>query len=71
MKVGATGCQHHFVGLDLLVGHVQHNVTEKATLSHPVHGHEGVMVVPFGVVRDAVPVAIYQLHAPLHHGTAV
>lgn len=59
------------MGLDLLVGHMQHNVTEQATLPHSVHGHEGVVVVAFGVVRDAVAVAIQQLHASLHHGAAL
>lgn len=71
MEVRATGRQHHFVGLDLLVGHVQHNVAEQATLPHPVHGHEGVVVVAFGVVRDAVAITIQQLHASLHHGVAL
>lgn len=68
VEVGAAGRQHHFVGLDLLVGDMQHDVAEQATLPHPVHGHEGVVVVAFGVMRDAVAVAIQQLHASLHHG---
>lgn len=67
MEVGAAGCQHHFVSLDLLVGHMQHDVAEQAALPHPVHGHKGVMVVAFGVMRDAVAITIYQLHASLHH----
>lgn len=71
MEVGAAGRKHHFVSLDLLVGHVQHDVTEQAALPHPVHRHEGVVVVAFGVVRDAVAIAIQQLHASLHHGAAL
>lgn len=71
VEVGAAGRQHHFMGLDLLVGHVQHDVAEQATLPHPVHGHKGVVVVAFGVVRDAVAIAIQQLHASLHHGTVL
>lgn len=68
MEVGAAGRQHHFVRLDFLVGHVQHDVTQQAPLSHPVHGHKGVVVVALGVVRDAVAVSVEQLHAPFHHG---
>lgn len=71
VEVGAAGGQHHFVGLDLLVGYMQHDVTEQATLPHPVHGHKGVVVVAFGVVRDAVAIAIQQLHTSLHHGAAL
>lgn len=68
MEVGTAGGQHHLVRLDLLVGDVQHDVAEQATLAHPVHGHERVVVVALGVVRDAVAVTVQQLHAPLHHG---
>lgn len=68
VEVGAAGCQHHFVCLDFFVGDMEHNVTQQATLSHSVHGHEGVVVVALRVVRDAVAVAVEQLHAPLHHG---
>lgn len=50
VEVGAAGRQHHFVRLDFLVGDVEHDVTQQAALSHSVHGHEGVVVVPFGVV---------------------
>lgn len=71
MEVRAAGCQHHFVGFDLLVGHMQHDVAEQATLPHPIHRHEGVVVVAFGVVRDAVAIAIQQLHASLHHGAVL
>lgn len=45
VEVGAAGCQHHFVRFDFFVGDMEHNVTQQAALSHPVHGHEGVMVV--------------------------
>ena len=58
MEVGAAGSQHHLMCLDLLVGHMQDNVTKQPPLPHPVHGHEGVMVVAFGVVRDAVAISI-------------
>lgn len=71
VEVGTAGGQHHFVGLDLLVGYMQHYVAEQATLSHPVHGHEGVVVVAFGVVGDAVAIAIQQLHTSLHHGAVL
>ena len=54
--------------LDFFVGDMEHDVAQQAALSHPVHGHEGVVVVALGVVRDAVAVAVEQLHAPLHHG---
>lgn len=46
MEVGAAGRQHHFVRFDFFVGDMEHNVTQQAALSHPVHGHEGVVVVP-------------------------
>lgn len=46
VEVGAAGSQHHFVRLDFFVGDMEHNVTQQAALSHPVHGHEGVVVVP-------------------------
>ena len=60
------------MSLDLLVGHVQHDVTQEAALPHPVHGQEGVVVVPLGVVGDAVAVAVHQLHAsPRHGGSAL
>lgn len=68
VEVGAAGRQHHFVRLDFLVGHMEHDVTQQAPLSHPVHGHEGVVVVALGVVRDAVAVPVEQLHASFHHG---
>lgn len=68
MEVWAAGRQHHFVRLDFLVGHMEHDVTQQAPLSHPVHGHKGVVVVALGVVRDAVAVSVEQLHAPFHHG---
>lgn len=68
VEVGAAGCQHHFVCLDFFVGDMEHDVAQQAALSHPVHGYEGVMVVPLWVVRDAVAVAVEQLHAPFHHG---
>lgn len=45
VEIGAAGCQHHFVGLDFFVGDMEHYVTQQAALSHPVHGHEGVVVV--------------------------
>lgn len=67
MEVGAAGCQHHFVRFDFFVGDMEHNVTQQAALSHPVHGHEGVVVVPLRIVRDAVAVTVEQLHAPFHH----
>lgn len=56
------------MGLDFLVGDMEHDVTQQAALSHSVHGHEGVVVVPLGVVRDAVAISVQQLHAPFHHG---
>lgn len=68
VEVRAASSQHHFVRLDLFVGDVQHNIAQQPALSHPVHGHEGVVVVALGVVRDAVAVAVQQLHASLHHG---
>lgn len=71
VEVGAAGREHHFVSLDLLVGHMEHDVAEQAALPHPVHGHKGVVVVAFGVVRDAVAIAIQQLHSSLHHGAAL
>lgn len=71
VEVGAAGGQHHLVRLDLLAGHVQHDVAKQAALPHAVHGHEGVVVVPLGVVRDAVAIAVQQLHAALHHGAAL
>lgn len=71
MEVGTAGCQHHFVCLNLFVGDVQHDVAEQAALAHPVHGHERVVVVALGVVRDAVAVTVQQLHASLHHGAVV
>lgn len=66
VEVGAARCQHHLVGLDLLGGHVQDDVAEQPPLPHAVHAHEGVVVVALGVVRDAVPVAVQELHTPLH-----
>lgn len=57
--------------LDLLAGHMQHDVAEQAALAHAVHGDEGVVVVALGVVRDAVAIAVEQLHAALHHGAAL
>lgn len=45
MEVGTAGCQHHFVRFDFFVGDMEHDVTEEAALSHPVHGHKGVVVV--------------------------
>lgn len=71
MEVRAAGGQHHLVCLDLLAGHMQHDVAEQATLAHAVHGDEGVVVVALGVVRDAVAIAVEQLHAALHHGAAL
>lgn len=68
VEVGAARCQHYFVRLDFLVGHMEHDVTQQAPLSHPVHGHKGVVVVALGVVRDAVAVSVQQLHSPFHHG---
>lgn len=68
MEVGAARGQHHFMCLDFFVGDMKHDVTQQATLSHPIHGDEGVVVVALGVVRDAVPIPVEQLHAPLHHG---
>lgn len=68
VEVGAAGRQHHFVRFDFLVGHMEHDVAQQAPLSHPVHGHKGVVVVALGVVRDAVTVSVEQLHAPFHHG---
>lgn len=53
--------------LDFFVGDMEHNVTQQAALSHPVHGHKGVVVVSLRVVRDAVAIAVEQLHAALHH----
>lgn len=38
------------MGLDFFVGDMEHDVTQQATLSHSVHGHEGVVVVPLGIV---------------------
>lgn len=67
MEVRAAGRQHHFVRLDFLVGDMKHDVAQQAALSHPVHGDERVVIVPLRVVRDAVPIAVEQLHAPLHH----
>lgn len=55
------------MSLDLLVGHMEHDVAEQAALTHAVHGHEGVVVVSLGVVRDAVAISVQQLHSPLHH----
>lgn len=68
VEVRAAGCQHHFVCLDFFVGDMEHDVTQQTTLSHPVHGHKGVVVVPLRIVRDAVAIAVEQLHAPFHHG---
>lgn len=67
VEVGAAGCQHYFVCLDFFVGDMEHNVTQQAALSHPVHGHEGVVVVSLWVVWDAVAITVEQLHAALHH----
>jgi len=66
VEVGAAGRQHHLVGLDLLGAHVEHDVAEQPALPHAVHAHEGVVVVPLGVVRDAVAVAVEELHASFH-----
>lgn len=46
VEVGAAGSQHHFVCLDFFVGDMENNVTEQTALSHPVHGDEGIVVVP-------------------------
>lgn len=70
MEVWTAGGQHHLVCLDLLVGHMEHNVAEQAALPHAVHGHKGVMVVALGVVRNAVAIPVQQLHTPLHHAGA-
>lgn len=68
MEVGAAGGQHYFVGFDFFVGDMEHDVTQQAPLSHSVHGHEGVVVVPLRIVRDAVAIPVQQLHAAFHHG---
>lgn len=47
MEVGAAGGQDHFVRLDFFVGNMEHDVTQQPALTHPVHGHEGVVVVAF------------------------
>lgn len=70
MEVWTAGGQHHLVCFDLLVGHMEHDVAEQATLPHAVHRHKGVMVVALGVVRDAVAIPVQQLHTPLHHAGA-
>lgn len=54
------------MGLDLLGAHVEHDVAEQPALPHAVHADEGVVVVPLGVVRDAVAVAVEELHAAFH-----
>lgn len=68
MEVGTTRGQDHFVSLDFFVGDMEHDVTQQAPLSHSVHGHEGVMVVPLRIVGDAVAIAVQQLHPTFHHG---
>lgn len=66
MEVGAAGRQHHFVGLDLLGGHMQDDVAEQASLPHAVHADKGIVIVPLGVVGDAVAIPVQELHATLH-----
>lgn len=71
MEVWTAGGQHHLVRLNLLVGHMEHDIAEQATLPHAVHGHKGVVVVALGVVRDAVAIPVQQLHTSLHHAGAL
>lgn len=66
VEVRAARRQHHLVGLDLLGAHVEHDVAEQPTLTHAVHAHEGIVIVPLGVVGDAVAVAVEELHTPFH-----
>lgn len=71
MEVRTAGGQHHLMRFDLLVGHMEHDVAEQVALTHAVHRHEGVVVVPLGVVRDAVAISVQQLHSPFHHAVAL
>lgn len=66
VEVGAAGGQHHLVCPDLLSSHVQDDVTQEAALPHAAHGHEGIVVVPLGVVGYGVALAAQQLHCTLH-----
>ena len=53
---------------DLLGSYVQDDVTQEAALSHAAHGHEGVVVVPLGVVGHSVALSAQQLHCAFHGG---